>query len=410
MHRRRFFNPPPLIQTAGAVLAPFADPDNVPPPPGEFALVRVSRRAMATTFEVAIPYGRPDAVPAAEDALALIDELEDQMTVYRDHSEVSRLNSSAAAGPVVVEDQLFDLFTSCAAWTRETDGAFDIATGAVIKAWGFYRREGRVPTPKEQAAAMARTGMRHVILHAAARAVKYRVPGVELNLGAVGKGYALDRAAELLRSRWGIDSALLHGGGSSVYAIGRPPGDPRGWGVRLKHPWAEGRSLGTVWLADAGLGTSAATFQYFEYNGRKLGHLLDPRTGRPAEGTASASVCAPTAAEADAMSTALFVLGAAGADRLTRTRPRLSAVVLSENPYPSPLSFSGKRGGGLGPGRNPSPGASPKKGGEEEAGGFAPPSLLGKGVGGLGSSDLSTYNLGPTTYSPPGTAPSDCYP
>jgi thiamine biosynthesis lipoprotein len=157
---------------------------------------------------------------------------------------------------------------------------------------------------------------------------------VEINLGAVGKGYALDRAADLLRTKWGIDSALLHGGGSSVYAIGRPPGEPRGWGVRLKHPSAEGRSLGTVWLADRGLGTSAATFQYFEYNGRKLGHLLDPRTGRPAEGTASATAGAPTAAEADAMSTALFVLGAPGADHLTRIRPQLSAVVLSESPSP----------------------------------------------------------------------------
>jgi thiamine biosynthesis lipoprotein len=195
---------------------------------------------------------------------------------------------------------------------------------------------------------MARTGFRHVILNPESRAVKYRRAGLELNLGAVGKGYALDRAARLLFEEWGVRSALLHGGGSSVYAIGAPPGEPRGWPVRLKHPTEPTQSLGTVYLRDRGLGTSAATFQFFEYKGEKLGHLLDPRTGWPAHGIASASVIASTAAEADAMSTAAFVLGAAGAERLTRLNPALGAAVLPDdrtNPEPevfnlAPSSFA----------------------------------------------------------------------
>jgi thiamine biosynthesis lipoprotein len=135
----------------------------------------------------------------------------------------------------------------------------------------------------------------------------------------------------LLRAKWGVRSALLHGGGSSACAIGRPPGDSRGWPIRLKHPTEQDQSLGVFRLRDAGLGTSAATFQFFEYNGRKLGHLLDPRTGWPASGTASASVTAPTAAEADAMSTAAFVMGADGTDGLTRLRPSIGAIVLGES-------------------------------------------------------------------------------
>jgi thiamine biosynthesis lipoprotein len=325
--------------------------EDAPDSPGEYNLVRVSRRAMATTFEIAIPQGsHPDAIAAAEDALDLIDELEDQLTVFRDHSEVSLMNQAAGDGPVRVEAKLFELFQRCAAWTRETEGAFDIATGSLTKAWGFYRREGNVPPPRARNEAMARTGMRHVILNAESRTIRYRRPGLELNLGAVGKGYALDRAAERLRTRWGVRSALLHGGSSSVLAIGQPPGEPRGWGIRLRHPndsalerlpsptgeiWDDQRvsepGLGTVYLRDRGLGTSAATFQFFEYNGRKLGHLLDPRIGWPAEGTASATVTAPTAAEADAMSTALFVLGGAGGPRLTRNRPHLSAVILNDS-------------------------------------------------------------------------------
>ena len=306
-------------------------PLDEPDAPAEFTLIRVSRRAMATTFEVAIPANtHREPIPAATAALDLIDELEDQLTVYRDHSEVSRLNAAAADGPVVVERELFELLSRCATWTVETEGAFDVAVGAVVKAWGFFQREGRVPSPGERTAAMARSGFRHVMLNAETLAVKYRVAGLELNLGAVGKGYALDRAARLLRDEWGVRSALLHAGGSSVYAIGHPPGDARGWPVRLRHPSEPGASLGTLRVRDRGLGTSAATFQFFEYKGKQLGHLLDPRTGWPASGTACASVTAPTAAEGDAMSTAAFVLGAAGTERLVRLKPHLSAVVLAD--------------------------------------------------------------------------------
>jgi thiamine biosynthesis lipoprotein len=318
------------------LLFPLADE---PAAPAEFALVRASRRAMATTFEVAVPAGsHPDPVAAATAALDLIDDLENQLTVYRDHSEVSRLNAAAADGPVAVEEHLFELLTRCAGWTRETDGAFDVATGALIRAWGFLHREGRVPAARDLSAAMARTGFRHVVLDPEARSVKYRVPGLEINLGAVGKGYALDLAARLLRDEWGVTSALLHGGGSSVYALGRPPGG-RGWPVRLRHPTDPGASLGTISLRDEGLGTSAATFQFFEYNGRRLGHLLDPRTGWPAAGTASASVVAPTAAEADAMSTAAFVLGLTGTETLTRLKPALGAVVLADPPALATLNL-----------------------------------------------------------------------
>jgi thiamine biosynthesis lipoprotein len=312
---------------------PFHLPDEPAPSPGEFALVRVSRKAMATTFEIAIPVGvHQNPINAATAALDLIDRLEDQMTVYRDHSEISRVNATAADEPFVVEERLFALLARCAAWTRRTDGAFDIATGALVKAWGFYRREPHVPTPRERIEAMASTGFRHVILNHENRSVKFRRAGLELNLGAVGKGYALDRAAQLLRDDWRVTSALLQGGGSSACAIGAPPGNLRGWPVRLKHPTEPDRSLGTVHLRDRGLGTSAATFQHFEYKGEKLGHLLDPRAGWPAHGTSSTTVIAPTAAEADAMSTAIFVLGESGAERLTRMNPTLGAVVLADQP------------------------------------------------------------------------------
>jgi thiamine biosynthesis lipoprotein len=317
------------------VLDPFAP---APPPPGQLALLRVSRRAMATTFEVAIPYGTPNALPAAEAAIDLIDELEEQMTVYRDSSEVSRLNAAGRAD--WIEPQLFALLQRCTTLTRETEGAFDVACGALVKCWGFYKREGRIPTGSELNGAMARTGFRHVSLNAETRAVRFTRPGVELNLGAVGKGYALDRAAELLCNGFGIRSALLHAGGSSVRAVGCPPTDFRGWRVSIRHPHDDRRTLGSVFLDDEALGTSADTYQHFEYNGKRYGHVLDPRTGRPVGGTRSASCIAPTAADADALSTAFFVGGATWTADYLRTRGHLRAVLLADADTPQTFHLS----------------------------------------------------------------------
>jgi len=305
----------------------------------DVAVLRASRRAMATLFEVLLPFGSPGAQHAAEAALDLIDELEDQLTVFRDHSEVSRLNGTAALSPVEVENRLFDLLEFAAHITRQTNGAFDIATGTLTKSWGFYRREGRVPTPAERAAAMSRTGTRFVVLDRERHTVRFLRSGLEINLGGIGKGYALDRAAELLRREWGVSSALLHGGSSSVRAIGTPPGHPRGWPVAVRHPWDPDRHLGTLYLADVALGTSAATFQHFDYNGRKLGHVLDPRTGWPAEGVQQVSVLAPTAAEADALSTAFFILGPGPTARFCQSRPDLGVVMLP-NGEDEPLTFN----------------------------------------------------------------------
>ena len=293
-------------------------------------LLRASRRAMATSFEVALPYGTPDALPAAEAALDLIGDIESWMTVYDDVSEVNQVNRTAAERPVEVSEPLFHLLSLCAGLSADTLGAFDPAAGAMIKCWGFYRREGRLPTAKERAAAMAASGMRHVVLDAANRTVRFLRPGLELNFGGVGKGFALDRAVELLRDLWGISSALVHGGGSSVRAIGAPPNDARGWRIGLTHPHDPAQSLGEVRLTGNGMGTSAATFQFFVYNGKKYGHVLDPRSGQPAEGTASASVTAPTAAEADALSTAAFVLGADAFTAYRTPRPGIDAVILSD--------------------------------------------------------------------------------
>jgi thiamine biosynthesis lipoprotein len=301
---------------------PFVEP--------HLGLLRFTRQAMATAFDVFLPFGTAHAQAAAEAALDEIDRLEDQLSVFRPDSEVSRLNQRAAQGAVPLEKRLFELLQQAAQLHAATDGAFDITTGALTKVWGFHRREGRLPSDAELAATRARMGMQHVVLDPAQRTVRFLVPGLEINLGSIGKGYALDRAAAILRDEFGIRDALLSGGQSSILALGTAGEGQGGWEVGIRHPWKPARRLTRLVVRDRAVATSAASFQHFEHAGRKLGHLLDPRTGWPAEGLASATVLAPTAAEADALATAFFILGVEKAHACRENHPEVGALLLPE--------------------------------------------------------------------------------
>jgi thiamine biosynthesis lipoprotein len=290
------------------------------------------RRAMACQFQIAIPATCRTAIAAASAALDTIDQLEAQMTVYDDSSEVSGINRYAFAAPVPVESKLFDLLETAVRMADETEGAFDIAAGALVKAWGFFRGPKRVPDPAELSAVMEQVGRRHVTLDRTARTISFAQPGVELNLGAIGKGYALDRAAELLQRDWNVSSVLLHGGQSSVLAIGsfgEQDFEDDGWLVTIGDPHCPGEPIASLRLKDCALGTSGATIQFFEVAGRRFGHVLDPRTGWPTEGQASVSVIAPTAAVADALSTAFFILGPQKASEYCRRHPEVGVIVVS---------------------------------------------------------------------------------
>lgn len=326
MNRRQLFDPQHLAELLGLEDShPSSEAPN---------LLRFGRQAMATTFEVLLPFGTPNAAEAATAALDEIDRLESQLTVYREASEVSRLNQLAQHAPLQVEERLFDLLSAASRLTRKTQGAFDISVGALIKAWGFYRRRGRVPSEEERAEVREKIGMEHVALDPERRSVAFLRRGLEINLGAIGKGYALDRAGRLLKEEWGIASALLHGGHSSILALGSEPGSDRGWSVGLLDPGNPSRRLGVLRVRDQGVGTSAATFQHLEHEGRRLGHILDPRTAWPAEGMSSTTVLAPTAAEADALATAFFILGVEPARVYLGEHPKRGAILLPQGKKP----------------------------------------------------------------------------
>jgi thiamine biosynthesis lipoprotein len=309
-------------------------------------LLQFSRRAMACEFELTVNAGQ--YVDAGTQALAALDHLEPletQMTVFRETSEVADINRRAADEAVVVEPRLFELFETCLRLYRETDGAFDMTSGPLTKVWGFYRRAGRMPSRDDVQAAMARVGSDKIVLEPQRRTIRFTEPGVEINLGSIGKGHALDRCGEALRAR-GISDFCFHGGRSSILAHGsqfsgdsaqtvaqpEPPlaaaAISGGWLVGIADPLRPRRRLGSLRLRDRGLGTSGSGSQFFRHRGRRYGHILDPRTGWPAQGVYSVTVLAPTAALADGLATALYVLGPAAAERYCQSHPGVAMFMV----------------------------------------------------------------------------------
>jgi thiamine biosynthesis lipoprotein len=267
--------------------------------------IRVQRNAMACRFEVVLPGDAASQISEARAALDEADRLEAKLTVFGESSDVVYVNRHAAGGPVTVDAELFDLLADCQRIHADTDGAFDITSTPLSRCWGFLRREGRIPSVAEIDEARRTVGLHLVALDPVTRTVSFHRAGVELNLGAIGKGYALDCMAARLVSD-GVHDAVLSAGGSSVLAIG---GGRRGWPIDLRSKRATRGRLARVHLKNGALATSGAGEQYVDAGGRRYGHVIDPRTGWPACGLLSVTVVTANAAMADALSTAFLVGG-----------------------------------------------------------------------------------------------------
>ena len=296
-------------------------------------LIRAGRPAMACLFEIILSNRDRSRIMTVHRALDLIQELEGQMTVFRDDSEINRLNRSAFDRPVPAETGLFQLLRLGARISSETGGAFDMTAGPLWKVWGFSRRRGTLPDPEAVEKARSRVGSRFLELDESAGTVRFRRRGLELNLGAIGKGYALDRAGRLLR-REGMSRALLHAGYSSILALGEGPGkeSSSGWKVSIRDPSGRTGPLATVQLRNRALSTSGVGEQFFRAGNRRYGHVLDPRTGHPVEKNLAATALAPAAAEADALSTAFLVMDLEDILSYCRRRRGIGAVVVASGP------------------------------------------------------------------------------
>jgi thiamine biosynthesis lipoprotein len=302
--------------------------------------ITVARHAMATRFEMLLQGENGVALrAAAEQALDEIERLEAQLSLFRPASEISMVNRHAASRPVRVSPPVFRLLRQARQLHHETAGSFDVTVAPLVRCWGFQGGRGALAPPEAVAQARRSVGMQWVELDEANYTVRFAREGMMLDLGAIGKGYAIDCAAEVLREA-GVTCALSHGGTSSVYALGAPP-DAEAWTAAIPQPDAPeppepglprgagsaAAILATVALKDESLGISGVLGRCFRAQGRTYGHVIDPRSGEPVQRAVLAAVVLPSATETDALSTALLTLGPDGFEAVLRLRAGMRALL-----------------------------------------------------------------------------------
>ena len=289
---------------------------------------------MACTFEAIVASRSDRGIAATQACFDEVDRLEAILSVFNPCGELAQLNRNAAASAISVGPELFDILQFCRLMHGETERAFDVTTGSLSRCWGFHDRKPQLPEPQSLAASLQSVGFHHVSF-GHDREVSFNCSGLRINLGGVGKGYALDCGVAKLRT-FGMETALFSAGFSSVLALGSGF-DGAGWLVGLRHPVFKGRRLGTIRLHSCALGTSGQEEQWCEADGQRYGHILDPRTGFPPKGTISVTVIADSATRADALATAFFVGGPELAHRYCAIHQDVVAIMLLERDLSRPI-------------------------------------------------------------------------
>jgi FAD:protein FMN transferase len=267
--------------------------------------------AMGTTFTVVL-YGSDSASmnQAIDAAFEEVHRLDSLLSNYRPESEWSQVNRKAAAHPVKVSPELFRILSDCLAYSQSSEGTFDLTVGPLMRAWGFFGGERRVPSPNQIRETMESVGYKHVLLNESERTVRFDRPGVEIDPGGVGKGYAVDRMVEILRAR-GFRNALIAASGSTIFGLGNPPEEPRGWPVTVADPWDHRKNAAHLFLKDESLSTSGSYEKSFRVGGHRYSHIMDPRRGAPAEGAVQVTVIAPRAIDSEVWAKPYFIQGPA---------------------------------------------------------------------------------------------------
>lgn len=287
------------------------------------------RYVMGTSVSVEALGGEETARRAAvAEAFAAVAEVDRLMSNYRDDSELALINRRAAAEAVRVSDPMLSVLQAAQEVSARSDGVFDITVGPLVRLWGFHDRKPHVPTPAELAQVRALIGYRNLVIDPVAHTVRFRREGVELDLGGIAKGFAVELAAGVLR-RHGLAGFIDAGG--NQFLLGHPPGKTT-WTIGIKDPDSPDRLLGVLDLAEGSVSTSAQYANSLVAGSRQYGHILDPRTLQPSEGALSVTVVSPDATLADAMSKVGFLLGPVKGLAVIESFPESAAVIAFRKP------------------------------------------------------------------------------
>ena len=284
----------------------------------ELKLFKKASLSMGTVFETTI-YA-PDKYVAEKtfnDVFQEINRLDYLMSNYKKGSVLSQLNKNASSEPTVCNKELANVIEQSLQYSEITDGTFDITIGPLMKKWGFFKKQGRVPGKEELESVLESVSYKNITVEEKAKkslaknpitlkTVYFKNTGTQIDLGGIGKGYAVDRAVTVLKQN-GISSALINFAGN-IYTFGTPPGKDS-WVIGLQHPRNSEGLLGTFEIKDKAVSTSGDYEKFFTIEGKRYSHIIDPRTGHPVKGIVSVTIVTGNATRADALSTGVFVLG-----------------------------------------------------------------------------------------------------
>jgi len=263
------------------------------------------------------------AIDLAFDAMKDIDN---RMSSYNNTSEVSQINKLAGRSAVKVSSDTLNVTEKSLYYSKISDGMFDISVGPLMDIWGFRSGKQHIPSDEEINNVLPLIDYRKVKIDQSNSTIKLDLKGMRIDLGAIAVGYAVDKAVSVLKDN-GIKNALVNGGGE-IYALGSPS-KKKAWRVGIQHPRRKNEMLGTLELKDMAISTSGDYENYFEMNGKRYCHIMNPKTGKPVEGVMSVTVVANTTIEADALSTALFIMGAENGMKLAEKLNNVECIIVT---------------------------------------------------------------------------------
>ena len=299
----------------------------------EVKLIKQTRMMMGTFAEVSIySHDEKTAGKAIEGALDEMERMDRIMSNYKNDSELSKVNKKAAKSPVPCNTELLDVIEQSQYYSELSGGAFDITVSPIVALWGFFREKGHVPPDKEIEKLLPAVSYKNIVVKKNAETKKsgtvfFKDIKTQIDLGAIGKGYAVDKALEIIK-KCGVDNGCINLGGN-IYVLGTPPGK-NAWKIGVQHPRNSGEILGYLELKNEATATSGDYERFFEFNGKRYSHIINPQTGRPVSGTIATTIVAPTGTEVDALSTSVFVLGHEKGMELIKRIPNAEAMIAYE--------------------------------------------------------------------------------
>lgn len=291
--------------------------------------IKQSRIVMNTFCEITC-YEKnvQQADKAIDAAFGEIERLEKLFSKFDENSEVSKINKNAGIQNVEAGHEVLRLIQDSIYYSEISEGNFDITIGPLMEIWGFVRKTYTIPDKKLIQETLRHIGYKNIFISMQDSTIHFRDSLVKIDLGGIAKGFAVDRAKDVLVSK-GIDSALINLAGN-MYALGRPPGK-NSWYIGIQDPRDKNKIIKKVKLKNQAISTSGDYERFFEIDGKRYSHIINPITGEPARGIISVTVITDSAEEADALSTAIFVMGEEKGMELAKSLKNLQVFMVKEN-------------------------------------------------------------------------------